>query len=331
MGIQTCPCGNREPVFKKTWIPRIKCGASSASAGMTFQANEFLTHTPEKVLNMKFYDVHIHFFYQCSFNGLKRIFGNLEKIGLAGINILVFGEFPNEINTVLKMIPGAYHPYVTQEVLENQKDPFTVINLPSHLKIVPFLDARFIENNIEEKIKMYRQRGFKGLKLLYVPEEDTTLRIGGMEKTFRRTCKQSEKITSLIIENASSQGMPILMHADLRKYGNFVAEMIGSYPETNFNIPHFGFSRRAIAFLLDKYPNCYTDMSSLESFMEKDPVFYKGFIKQYQDRILFGSDALISQPERVQSTLKFINRFLEDMEIFHKLVNKNYRNYMTHG
>jgi hypothetical protein len=286
---------------------------------------------PEKVLIMKFYDVHIHFFYQCSFNELKRIFGNLEKIGLAGINILVFGEFPTKINTVLEMIPGAYHPYVTQEVLENQKDPFTVINLPSHLKIVPFLDARFIENNIEEKIKMYRQRGFKGLKLLYVPEEDTMLRIGGMEKTFGRTCKQSEKITSLIIEHASSQGMPILMHADLRKYGDFVADMMGGFPRTNFNIAHFGFSRRAIAFLLDKYPNCYTDISSLESFMGKDPASYKGFIERYQDRILFGSDALISQPERVQSALNFVDRFLEDMKIFHKLVNKNYRNYMTHG
>jgi hypothetical protein len=139
------------------------------------------------------------------------------------------------------MIPGAYHPNVTREALENQKDPFAVINLPRHLEMVPFLDARFIENNIEEKIKMYRQRGFKGLKLLYVPEEDTTLHIGGMEKTFGRTCKQSEKITSLIIENASSQGMPILMHADLRKYGNFVAEMIGSYPKTNFNPPFWIF------------------------------------------------------------------------------------------
>ena len=280
---------------------------------------------------MKYYDAHIHFFYQCSFNELKHKFSLLEKIGLAGMNILVISEFPTEINTYLKMIPGAYHPNVTRETLENQKDPFTAMNLPHHLKMVPFLDARFMENNIEEKIKMYRQRGFKGLKLLYVPEEDTTLHIGGMEKTFGRTGKQSEKITSLIIENASSQGMPILMHADLRKYGNFVAEMIGSYPRTNFNIPHFGFSRRAISLLLDKYPNCYTDMSSLVSFMEKDPVPYKGFIKRYQDRILFGSDAVISQPERVQSTLKFVNRFLEDMEIFHKLVNKNYMHYMTHG
>jgi predicted TIM-barrel fold metal-dependent hydrolase len=280
---------------------------------------------------MEYYDAYIHFFYDCSLHELQQKIGLLEKTGLAGMNILVIREFPAEIDAYLKMIPGAYHPFVTQEALENQRDPFAVMNLPRHLKIVPFLDARFMENHIEEKIKAYRQRGFRGLKLLYVPEEDTTLRIGGMEKTFGRTCKQSEKITSLIIGEASSQGMPILMHVDLRKYGDFVEEMIRSYPGTNFNIPHFGFSRRAMSLLLDKYSNCYTDMSSLTSFMEKEPASYKSFIQQHQDRVLFGSDAVIGQPEMVQSTLEFMNRFLEDMEIFHKLVNKNYMNYMTHG
>lgn len=278
---------------------------------------------------MNYYDVHIHFFYQCSSNELKHIFDRFEKMGIVGINVLVVAEFPTQINTVLEMIPGTYHESITRESLENQKDPFDAINLPHHLKLVPFLDARFIETNIEEKIKTYRQRGFKGIKLLYVPEEDTTLQIGGMEKTFGRTRKQSEKITSLIIEKASSRGMPILMHVDLRKYGDFVAEMIRTYPGTNFNIAHFGFTRRAIAVLLEKYPNCYTDMSSLESFMIKDPLSYKSFMKRYQDRILFGSDALISEPERVESTLQFINRFLEDEEVFHKLVNKNYIDYMT--
>jgi hypothetical protein len=279
---------------------------------------------------MKYYDVHLHFFHQCSLNELRRIIGSLEKNGLAGVNLLVISEFPAEINNYLKMIPGAYHPYVIRQAIENQKDPFAVIQLSHHLKMVPFLDARFIENNIEEKIKMYSRKGFKGVKLLYVPEEDTTLRIGGMEKTFGRSCKQSERITSLIIETASSENMPILMHVDLRKYGDFVGEMIGSYPKIHFNIPHFGFSRRAISSLLDKYPNCYTDISSLESFIEKEPVSYKDFITQYQDRILFGSDAVIGHPEKIQSSLEFIHRFLEDMEIFHKLVNKNYMNYMNH-
>lgn len=280
---------------------------------------------------MKYYDAHIHFLYDCSSDELKQKFGLLEEIGLAGINILVICEFPTEINTYLKMIPGAYHSYVTPEGLENQKNPFAAMKLSQHLKLIPFLDARFMEMNIGEKIKMYRQKGFKGLKLLYVPEEDATLRIGGMEKTFGRTCKQSEKITSLIIENASAQDMPILIHADLRKYGDFIGEMIGSHPKTNFNIPHFGFSRRAISSLLDQYPNCYTDVSSLASFMEGEPVSYRSFIKHYQDRILFGSDAVIGQPEGVRSALGFINRFLDDTEIFHKLVHRNYLNYMTHG
>src|SRR4030042_3422611 len=183
---------------------------------------------------MKYYDAHIHFFYQCSFNELKHKFSLLEKIGLAGMNILVISEFPTEINTYLKMIPGAYHPFGTREALENQRDPFAVMNLPRHLKIVPFLDARFMENHIEEKIKIYRQKGFRGLKLLYVPEEDTPFHIGGMEKAFGRTCKQSEKITSLIIEQASLQGMPILMHVALIRYGDFVEEMIRSHPGGHF-------------------------------------------------------------------------------------------------
>jgi len=280
---------------------------------------------------MKYYDSHIHFFYDCSLGELQQKIGLLEKAGFAGMNVLVIAEYPAEKKSYLKMIPGAYHSHVTPEALENQKDPFPILNFSTQLKMVPFLDARFMENHIEEKIRRYRERGFKGLKLLYVPEEDTTLRIGGMEKTFGRAWKQSEKITALIIEQASFHGMPILMHVDLRRYGDFVEEMIRSHPKTHFNIPHFGFSRRAMSLLLDKYPNCYSDMSSLTSFMEKDPTAYKNFIQQHQDRILFGSDAVIGQPESVESALLFMKGFLEDLEIFQKLTNKNYKRYMADG
>ena len=277
-----------------------------------------------KLLNMKFYDAHVHFVYSCPTDELKRIFKALENIGLAGMNILVIAESPPEIETVLKMIPGAYHPRFNHRALENQRDPFPVLNLTDHLRMIPFLDARFIEDQIEQKIKIFHQKGFKGLKLLYVPEEDLEYRIGGMEKTFGRARKKSEGITALLIENASSHGMSILMHADLRKYGEFVGEMIRGHPRTNFNIPHFGFSRKAISSLLDNYPNCYTDLSSLRTFMEKDPDSYRNFIRRYQDRILFGSDAIVSQPENIQSALTFLEAFLNNAEIFFKLVNENY-------
>jgi hypothetical protein len=273
---------------------------------------------------MKFYDAHIHFFYNCPADELKRLLKALENIGLAGMDVLVIAEFPPEIETVLKMIPGAYHPHVTPSSLENQKDPFPILNLAGPLRIMPFLDARFMEDHIEQKIKKFHERGFKGLKLLYVPEEDPEYRIGGMEKAFGRPRKKSEGITARLIECASSHGMPVLMHVDLRKYGEFVAEMIRSHPQTNFNIPHFGFSRKALSALLNRYPNCYADLSSLRTFMERDPGSYRDFICRYQDRILFGSDSIVSETQNVQSALTFLERFLGNGEIFSRLVNENY-------
>jgi hypothetical protein len=63
---------------------------------------------------MKFYDAHVHFVYSCPTDELKRILKALENMGLAGMNVLVIAESPPEIETVLKMIPGAYHPYINR-------------------------------------------------------------------------------------------------------------------------------------------------------------------------------------------------------------------------
>jgi predicted TIM-barrel fold metal-dependent hydrolase len=273
---------------------------------------------------MKFYDAHIHFFYEGPVDQLRQTYALFEKIGLGGLDALILAEFPPEIETLLKMIPGLYHKDVTDQTLQNQRDPFPALRETSSLRIIPFLDARFIGDGIEEKIEAFTQRGFQGLKLLYVPEEDPVIRVEGMEKAFGRTLKRSEEVTSSLIESASRRGMPILLHVDLRKHGAFVSEQIGQHPQINFNIPHFGFSRREIGFLLESYPNCYTDLSSLAPFMKEDSGSYEDFIRRYQDRILFGSDALISQPETVQSALIFLGEFLNDQEIFLKLVNKNY-------
>ena len=153
--------------------------------------------------------------------------------------------------------------------------------------------------------------------------------MGGMEQAFGRTLKQSEAITSRLIDSACSEGMWVLLHADLRKYGEFVTKIVWIHPRTHFNIPHVGSSRKAMSFLLDAYPNCYTDLSSLTPAMERDPDTYRRFLIEYQDRVLFGSDALIGQPEHVQSTLEFIHRFLDNEAIFHKLSYKNYLRF--HG
>jgi len=273
---------------------------------------------------MKFFDAHVHFIHQSSMDEIKNKLGLMEENGCGGMDVLVIAEFPPDRDTVLKMIPGEYHRYITLETLENQRDPFPLLNSSCPLTIIPFVDARFIEEDMEQKVKTYRQMGFKGLKLLYVPEEDQLLRVGGMEKAFKRTHEESERITSRLIDGASSGNMPVLIHADLRKHGKFIEEMIRSHPYTNFNLPHFGFSRRAISSLLEKHPNCYTDLSSMVPFMKKDPVSYKSFIQRYQDKILFGSDALIDQPEQIHSALKSVGDILVAEEILDKIMNRNH-------
>jgi len=273
---------------------------------------------------MKFFDAHVHFFHQCSIDEIRNKLGSMERNGFGGMDVLAIAEFPPALDTVVKMVPGEYHRHVTLETLENQKNPFPLLNPPCPVTIVPFLDARFIGEDMEQKVKMYSQKGFKGLKLLYVPEEDQVLRIGGMEKAFKRTQKESENITSRLIDGASLQGMPVLIHVDLRRYGPFIEEMLRSHPDTNFNLPHFGFSRRAISSLLERYPNCYTDLSSMVPFMEEDAASYKNFIQRYQDKVLFGSDALIDQPEQIHALSRSVTRILGDEGISHKVMNRNY-------
>ncbi len=273
---------------------------------------------------MEFYDAHIHFLFKCPRSDIERILDYLAGIGLRGFDACVIAEYPSDIGTVHKMVPEGYHKDITLEVLDNQRDPFPLLKESSQIKIIPYLDARFIENNIEQKIDMYRRMGFEGLKLLYIPEKDDVLITRGMEQAFGRTLKQSEMVTSLLIENASSRDMCVLIHIDLRKYGEFVEEMIKSHPLTNFNIAHFGFSRRAIAPLLEKYDNCYTDLSSLIPFIKKAPGVYKEFIERYQGRILFGSDTLIGKPEEAKSALDFFLHYFDDQELLTKISNENY-------
>jgi len=134
-------------------------------------------------MTIQFFDAHIHFLHQCPLDELIDKLGLMEKAGFAGLDVLVLSEFPSEIDTVLKMIPGEYHHLVTPRALENQKHLFTLLNSTCPVKLTPFWDARFIGDDAEGKVKKYRRMGFKGLKLLYVPEEDEGLQIGGMEKT----------------------------------------------------------------------------------------------------------------------------------------------------
>ncbi len=273
---------------------------------------------------MKVYDAHIHFLFKCSFSSLQGNFAYLRKIDVAGFDALIIPEYPAVLKTVRQMVPEEYHNEVDLDILCRQRDSIQIVKQVKDLTIIPFLDARYIETDIEQKFKMYHDQGFKGLKLLYVPEEDMVSKFAGMENAFGRSLLKSEKITSLMVDCASHYGMPVLIHIDLSRYAEFTEELLKNHPLINFNIAHFGFSRRKIAPLLDRYPNCYTDMAALVTYISQNPSSYLDFVKCYQDRILFGSDSLIGVPETVLKTSRFVIDWLDDMGLAEKILYKNY-------
>jgi predicted TIM-barrel fold metal-dependent hydrolase len=279
---------------------------------------------------MRIYDAHIHLLFQCSSSELQHKFAYLHEIGVAGFDALIIPEYPAVLKTVRQMVPEKYHNEIDLDILCKQRDSIQIVKQVKDLDIVPFLDARYIETDIEQKLRMYHDQGFKGLKLLYVPEEDTVSKFAGMENAFGRSLVKSEKITSLLVDCASHYDMPVLIHVDLRKYAEFTEELLKNHPQVNFNIAHFGLSRRNIAPLLDRYPNCYTDMASLAPYIKKDPASYLDFVQYYQDRILFGSDALVGTPETILKASKYVLGCLDDTELVGNVFHENYLTFHKH-
>lgn len=69
--------------------------------------------------------------------------------------------------------------------------------------------------------------------------------------------------------------------------------LLARHPGTNFIGAHFGMNPedlKYVAYLLEKYPNYYLDMSSIVQELGRQPFTARRFFIQYQDRILFGTD-----------------------------------------
>ncbi|MDX9786264.1 MAG: amidohydrolase family protein [Desulfobacterales bacterium] len=277
---------------------------------------------------MKYYDAHVHI-HTLSMNILDGLY-EIQRNDIMGFVALIYPDYPNDLSIVQKMFPSFFHDHISHENFATEKEFLPLAAKVTNLEILPYIDTRFVETDADATIKKYREAGWKGLKIIYVPEECPVLNIGGMAQAFGRSMKASEKHVSSQIETASKLGMPVLLHADLRRYADFAAEQIETYPGTNFNIAHFGFSRREITRFLDNYPNCYSDSSSLTPYFKKEPKNYRDFISHYQDKVLFGSDALFCYPGTLLTEKNAMLDLVEEPEVRKKIFVENYRRFHHH-
>lgn len=112
----------------------------------------------------------------------------------------------------------------------------------------------------------------------------------------------------LPVNNQNERYAELLQHPEWSLYGKSVPSrkdlmdqrerLLARHPNTNFIGAHFGMNPDDLpyaAYMLDKYPNYYVDMSSVVQELGRQPYSVRRFFIKYQDRILFGTDGGFAQ------------------------------------
>lgn len=164
-------------------------------------------------------------------------------------------------------------------------------------KITPFVTIYPEDRAKLDKIKSAVAAGAKGLKLYTGHANFYSLPL--------------DADTMLAVYDYCEQtAFPICWHVNYTKYMDEFERVMKRYPRLVVIVPHFGvtfFRPRSLAFeqfkrLMDTYPNLYTDtsfgtrqilVSGLEA-VSRDPEPFKEFFRKYSDRILFGTDMVVT-------------------------------------
>ncbi|MBN2087742.1 amidohydrolase family protein [Candidatus Peregrinibacteria bacterium] len=141
---------------------------------------------------------------------------------------------------------------------------------------------------------------------------------------------------------AERNKIPILYHINITKYGSELENILNKYPDLVISIPHFMVSSiniQQVEEMFDKYPNLYTDVSfGSPQFMaaglrriSNNSQKYTDFINKFPDRILFGTDMVITEVgskdlEFMEKTLQCYRDMLEKESYICKRANEYYKN-----
>jgi len=163
-------------------------------------------------------------------------------------------------------------------------------------KVIPFCSIDESDPQAAELVEQYIQEGAKGLKLIggHPNFYDDPLNSENMYKVYRVVAKHN---------------IPILLHGSLINVPELqdqLDQVYSDFPEITFIHAHYastimrGINLELCAEFLDKHPNLYIDLSMgggikrYHGYFKQDLAKVKDFILAYQDRLLFGSDIILS-------------------------------------
>ena len=251
-------------------------------------------------------DIHTHW---CLFGrDPGAVLAELEELEAAGYVAVAVFPLPGMGATpvkVLDLIPGAYRELTgltLERAAHDDLEAWWAFEQrwnaqPRAMELLSFLDVRAWDGQID--LAPWWGRGHTGLKSILIDEADQAKmampplrRVPGLSPAAYRDAQRA------VFDAAARYDVPLVYHADLTLHGEFVEECLQAQPALRVDIPHFGFSRRAMAKLLDRFPAVMTDISSLGPHMATAPESYRAFILDYPDRVMLGSDVIASHDMR---------------------------------
>lgn len=159
------------------------------------------------------------------------------------------------------------------------------------LEVLSFLDIRAWDG--ERALAPWWGAGHAGIKdILILEEDDPKMQMPPLRLIPGLSREQYLDRHRETFALAERLDVPLVYHVDLSLHWSFLTECLAAHPGVRVDIPHFGFSRRRIVELFERFPSVYTDCSSLLPLMEADPAGYRRFIMDFPERVLLGSDSL---------------------------------------
>lgn len=161
---------------------------------------------------------------------------------------------------------------------------------PGQFIVFPTLDSRDPEKLA--KLRSFLQKGGEGLKLY------------NGNRLFHKMPLDAPSMKP-VYDYCEKHQIPILFHVNAGYYQMEFENVLLQFPKLKIICPHFCLSTiksERFEYLMDTYPHLYTDASfgymdfltaALRRF-SKNPEKYRALILKYQDRILFGTDMVVT-------------------------------------
>lgn len=267
-------------------------------------------------------DVHMH-----CFTGRRHaatVDRGIEKLRSRGLrNIVVAGLVNTHLNSraMWNLMPD----YVDHRGDPNFNEVNDLLELArlSNQFILPFVDTRHLWGDVPAALHDYIRKGFRGIKGIYLPNDENDIGVRGVPETFGISLQQYHKREWEIFSFAQAHALPVLYHMDSRQYGDVMLAILKEFPTLRINFAHLGIGRKTFAPILDRYPNVFTDIANLLPQMKSNPASYRDFIMHYPDRVCFASDAILYQVETVLDYIDMVKELMLPAEIEGQVFNGN--------